>query len=462
VAVDWVPAFEVSAEQTLRLYQAPGMSLAVAREGRMVYHRGFGFRDRERRLPVTPDTIYGIGSITKSFTCVALLQLQERGRLSVDDPVQRHIPEFTTPDRAAAAAMTLHHFMTHTSGLPPLPSLYPAMARSMAGDPATPAQLAGEQQRPLDTYADLLAALAAGDYELLGPPGAHFSYSNDAYALLGLVVERASGQPYPEYVRQHILEPAGLTATGFLPPPPGTDAATLYALRPECEEVYPAPVWWDAPAMLAAGFLKSNATDLLRYLELYRTGGLVGGERLLGAASVAAMMRPYAAMNPYLGYGYGLMVTPGYHGLTLVEHSGGLKGISAHVTVVPERGITAVALCNLGGVPSGSVLLRAVNGLLGLPLLSRRAEYPAADWPPPEQLAAYAGEYRSGEGAHVRVEAVGDRLAVTSEGRRLAVRPAGEDAFVLTLKEDEIYARFLRRQGRVWAVAFGSRIVRRA
>jgi len=457
---EWSAAFEQSAEATLGTYQTPGMAVAVARDGELVYAHGFGYRDRERGLVPGPETMFGIGSITKSFTCVAILQLQEQGRLSVQDAVQRYLPEFSTPDPAAARAMTLHHFMTHSSGLPPLPSLYPAMARSIAGDPAAPPQLAGGEFRPIDTPADLMESIAHGDYELLGPAGAQFSYSNDAYALLGTVIERVSGTSYGAYLQEHILGPAGMTAS-TLPADLGSDAATLYASRPGTEEVFAAPQWWDAPAMLAAGFLKSNAREMLRYLEIYRTGGLVGRERLLSAASVAAMCQPHVPVSPRAGYGYGLLITPGYHGVTLVEHSGGLKGISAQVTVVPERGLTSVALANIAGAPSGLVLLRAVNAMMGLPLGTRRAEYPTVV-PAPGDLHPYVGTYRSGEGARIEVAAEAGGLIFEAEGKRLPARFVGDEAFVVTQREDETHARFLRRDGAVWALAFGSRIVRRA
>ena len=467
-APEWSGAFEASAERTLALYQTPAMAVAVAQGGELAYARGFGRRDRERDLPVGADTVFGIGSITKSFTCVAVMQLQERGRLSVQDGVQRFLPEFSTPDPEAARAITIHHLMTHSSGLPPLPSLYPAMARSIAGDPAAPPQLAGGEVHPIDTPAELMDAIAHGDYRLLGPAGAHFSYSNDGYALLGTIIERASGQSYPAYLRQHIFEAAGMTTATLSPAAVAEmdDVATLYAVRQNAdgtETVYPAPQWWDAPAMLAAGFIKCSARDLLRYLEIYRTGGRVGSERILGAESVAAMCRPHIAIDPASGYGYGLRVTP-YHGATLIEHSGGLKGIGAQVAVVPERGVTGAALANAAGAPSGIVLLRAVNGLLGLPLGTRRAEYAAvAPAPDREALAAYAGLYRSGEGARIEVSVDAGGLIFATEGRRVPARHVGGDAFVVTQREDETYARFLRDGGgAVWAVAFGSRIVLRA
>ncbi len=465
-APPWSEQFEELAQRTLAVYQTPAMAVAVAQGGEPAYAHRFGHRDRERGLPVGAGTVFGIGSVTKSFTSVAIMQLQEGGRLSVRDPVRRFLHEFGTSEPGAADSITLHHLMTHSSGLPPLPSLHPAMARSIVGDLAAPPQLAGGEVRPIDTPVDLMEAITHGDYQMLGPAGAQFSYSNDGYALLGTVVERAGGQAYADYLQEHVFAPAGMASTTLSPARVGEmrDVATLYAIRQNAdgtETVYPAPQWWDAPAMLAAGFIKSTANDLLRYLEIYRTGGRVGAERILSAESVAAMCRPHMAIDPYAGYGYGLRITP-YHGATLIEHSGGLKGIGAQVAVVPERGVTGVALANVAGAPSGIVLLRAVNGLLGLPLDTRRIDYGAVTpGPPAEALAAYVGLYRSGEGARVEVTVSGDGLVFATEGKRLPSRYAGGDAFVLTQREDEMYARFLRRDGAVWAMALGSRIIGR-
>ena len=109
-------------ESAMARAKTPGASLGLAVRGRRVVCRGYGFRDRESKRPATPDTIYGLASITKSFTALAMLQLQEAGRLRVDAPVVRYLPEFRTPNPAWTRRTTLHHFLTHTTGLPPLPS----------------------------------------------------------------------------------------------------------------------------------------------------------------------------------------------------------------------------------------------------------------------------------------------------------------------------------------------------
>jgi hypothetical protein len=202
--------------------------------------------------------------------------------------------------------------------------------------------------------------------------------------------------------------------------------------------------------------------DLLRYLEIYRTGGMVGEERLLSAEGIARMTTPHAPRNsPATSYGYGLAVIPDYHGVRMIRHGGGRKGISADVTVVPERGFTAAAIANLAGVPVADVPQAALNAVLGLPLDTTEMDY--ADVPcPPDRLARYTGTYRSGEGTNVTVAAEDGAIVVTIEGKRIAARSVGADAFVLALETGEHYTRFvIDGQTTAWAMTMGSRIVPR-
>lgn len=461
---DWPEAFERYATDVLKRYGAPGMAVAVARDGRTIYEAGLGWRDRERELPATPDTIFGIGSVTKSFTCMAIMQLVDEGRLSVDDPVIRYLPEFSVPNEQYRQAITIHHFMTHTSGLPPLPSLTYALARSLDADPAAAALRAGQASPhpPIDTPEQLLDFIAHHDFELLGPPGAYFSYSNEAFALLGTIIERVTGQRYEDFVTQRILEPLGMTRTTF-------DSAalaamepvtTLYAQKPGEDEVFAAPVWWDAPAMTAAGFLRSTVQDLLKYMEVYRLNGTVNGERILSPESAARMMRPYVRFMPGQYYGYGLMVGPNYRGLTLVEHGGNIKGVAAWVAVVPEAGVTAAVLANMTGVPALDLILSAMNGPLGLPLETRRVQFP--QWQPlPGQVEPLLGTYRSGEGTQVTFGRDDQGLYALMDGRRFPARLAAPRLAVVQVKDSQESMEFLVEDGIATAVSYHLRILHR-
>ena len=176
----------------------------------------------------------GIGSVTKCFTCVAIMQLQEAGKLSVHDPISKYLPEFKTPNEEYTKKMTIHHFMTHTAGFPPLPTLHAALHRSILNDPKIEgvegeldsaketalaevdsaeknAETKAPEPQPLDTHEEMIDYLSNFDYELIGEPGTEFSYSNDGYSLLGTIIERVTGQTYEDYTKENILVPAGMT-----------------------------------------------------------------------------------------------------------------------------------------------------------------------------------------------------------------------------------------------------------
>lgn len=454
---------------TLKEHRTPGASVGFARDGRMVHHHAYGLRDAEERLPVTPDTVYGVGSITKSFTAVAIMQLQEQGRLSVHDPVRRWLPEYRTPDAAMAEATTLHHLLTHTAGLPPLPTLRVAMRATLLADPdLEDGELRKklEAAKAVETVEELMAFVAETPFELLGPPGEKFSYSNDSWALLGAVVARASGEPYEAYVERHILGPAGMTRSTFSVETLGgwDDVATLYTEKREGGRhvVRRSPAWWATGAMSAAGFLKSSARDMLRYAEIYRTGGVVDGTRILAEESVRAMTAPHAAANsPVMAYGYGLMITPDYHGKKLVEHGGNIKGASAYLTVVPEAGLSCVALSNVTPTPGARLTLGAVNMALELPVATPREAF--GDHPcGAERLLAYTGDYVSGEGATVTVLADRAGLVLCQEGERFPARCVGEDWFAVRMRGQESRIGFLRDgAGEVSALTMGFRIIGR-
>jgi CubicO group peptidase (beta-lactamase class C family) len=466
-----VKAFEIYAEGLLKRYGVPGVAAAASRDGGVVYARGFGSADVERGISVGPDTVFGVASVTKSFTAAAITRLAETGRLTVEDPVMEYMPEFRMP-RGDAAAIRIHHFLTHTPGFPPLPSRWYAFGASARADPdGTTPPVSVDARPPIGTPEDLMAYLAGDDWTPLGPPGAQFSYCNEGYALLGAIVARVSGRSYIRYVTEEILEPAGLRRTAFGPAPPwpstgatpAGNVATPYIVRKGNggREIVPARTWWYSDTWNPAGGICSTVTDLLRYLELYRTGGTVGPQRILSPHSVAATIRPHLMVGPGQGYGYGLGVLPDYRGGPLIEHGGGRRSISAHVAVAPFKGLAVAALANLADAPVRALAHGLLNALQDV-----APEMPAIAFPdfacPEERLAAYAGEYRSREGTVLRIAPTDGRLAIEADGDRLSGRPVGPHAFAVDTRGTEQYVRFLIGEGdRARAVAYGGRIIAR-
>ncbi|GED56644.1 serine hydrolase domain-containing protein [Brevibacillus formosus] len=449
---EWMDSFEQYAQEWITKGQVPGVCMGIAKDGQIFYSNGFGFRDVEQQLGVTIDTVFGIGSITKSFTCVAVMQLQEAGKLSVHDPVVKYLPEFRLKN-LDVGQITIHHFMTNTSGIPPLPTFYASVMRSLEENEVEDHPFLQNQTDdvvPIDTYEDLMNVIATLDLELLGPPGTEFSYSNDGFALLGAIIERVSGKSYEAYVKEHIIDPIGMEHTSFfLEELNGYENITkLYIMRDKGDhkEVIPSPNWWDTPTSRAAGFLKSTVRDMLRYTDMFCKGGLTaGGNRIMTPESVQRMITPYfpTELVPGQFYGYGLVITSDYYGKKLVEHSGGIKGVTAQMCFFPETGLAGVALSNLELSPVLAVMLGALNSLENRPPESSHL-VSKIDFLTEEEMNQFVGDYHSSEFGTVPIRLENDQLILSFLGENYVMKPFAEDIFVIRAFGTDFSARFIR------------------
>ena len=469
------PSAEESVQRWMARERVPGASLTIAERGRETISRGYGYRDKVGRLPATPRTIYGIASATKSFTALAILRLEEEGRLSLQDPIAKHLPEFRTPDPRMARRITVHHFLTHTSGLPPLPTIVYLTARSLAEDPSYDPR---EDRRcgidpdhgPIDTYEQLLEYLRTARYRLLGPPGRHFSYSNEAFGLLGAVIERASGRTYEGYLDEAILRPLGMRSTTFdngimLRCPDVTTPYTLVSTRGR-RRLVPSKLWGEAPCLRACGGLRSNAQDLSRFVQLFLNAGKVNGERIVAAATIRRMTTPYAEAFPGIHYGYGIVVQPDYHGTMIAYHGGSSQGVSSLFVVAPRRRLGGAILANVQGVRPELGLMPQINARMGLPLATPLESVPKTA-SMESSLRDFQGWYGSGEGVWLEVRARRGSLWLYDHGatvkpKGVELRAAGPDRFVLRSRGREEQVHFERQHGqRVWAVFRYWRLIRR-
>lgn len=462
----WAAEFETVAQQMYPFAAAcPGMSYGIAQDGQALLLRSFGARDCEQSLPMTTGTVMGLGSSTKAFTAVAIMQLQDAGKLSVDDLVTKHLPEYKSKNPEDAKRTTIHHLLTHTAGIPALPTLYFAMAKSLDADPVAPPSLKGLP--PVETAQQMIESMVAAPLEPVGEPGQVFSYSNESYALLGEIVHRVSGQPFEAYVTEQILKPAGMLHTVWDDESMATlsEVATLYTLVPQPDApmgVAPmaTPVWWNPGVMNAAGGLRSTVQDMLRFTEIFRNGGVVGDTRILAKESVERMMKPYVEADTGVSYGYGLMLRQ-VGGMAVVQHGGSIKGASAIFAVVPEKGLAGVGLTNTSGVPSEMILQGGLNLAAGVPVMAgteRRPDFAVAA----EQLEQYTGTFAGGEAAPATVSVVNGALVFEQAGMQFPARPVGEDEFAVALGAQEMNIRFMRDgSGTVYAIRLGFRVWRK-
>lgn len=430
----WLESFDAFAAEFYARHDVPGGAVAIVKDGARVYERTFGCRDRERRLAVEPDTLFGIASLTKSFTALTLLALEARGVLNLHDPVLRHLPGFTYPGLGARGPVRLWHLASHTSGLPPLRGLDYAIQPSQQGDPAAEFNDRDYTNAPsVNDYPALLAYLAQGERVGLAGPGSVVSYSNEGFAVLGAVIEAVTGESYPAVVAREVLVPLGLGGAGFL-----TDElratgrlTELYTSSPTGQVIH-SPNWEEAPAYLATGFMKASVRDLAAYLQylLWPEDGRLA----VGAAGLGELFAPRAWAEHRTAYGLGWMLRDGFNGHSLWRHGGSLKGVSSHQGGVPDFGLGIAVLANLDEVPVKRLWYAAVNAYLGLPLEQAAFEVRSTDLGP-EAANELGGVYSSGEPwGRLELVADGNRLlALVGEhampNGHLALLPEGE--FVL-------------------------------
>ena len=373
----------------------------VARGDEPLYARAFGFADRERRVAATADTSFRIGSVTKQFTAAAILVLEQDGKLSTSDPVGKHLPDYTGP----AAAVTIHQLLTHTGGVP-----------SYTGMPLVMATRA--QPR---TTAELLATFAELPLEF--PPGTRFAYSNSGYALLGAIIERVSGQPYGDFVRTRLFEPAGMTRTVYGDAEGDPDRALGYDVAGD--GLAPAtPI--DLSVAFAAGGVRSTANDLVRWHRALE------GDAILTAASKQKLYTP--ALE---GYAYGWIIDD-VDGRRVVGHGGGIDGFLTDYVRVPELDLVVVTWSNNTGVDPGPIGEAAVAAALGATL--EPVDEPAILPFDAAEAARLAGSYQLTDASRDAALALGVppaqldtilTITLTVEDDRLVMKPVGQPAISL-------------------------------
>ena len=363
-------------------------SVLVAREGEVVLHAGYGEADRDAGVPVTPETVFDIGSITKQFTAAAILALEEEGKLRVEDPISRFFDEVPADKRA----ITVHHLLTHSSGL----------RRGFGGD---------YQRMPRDSLVRLVL-----DSELLWAPGTRFRYANAGYSLLGAIVEKLSGHSYEGYLSEALFGAAGLERTGYVGPDWSKERV---AVGYRAGERWGTPLdhawaedgpWWK---LRANGGLLSSAGDLYRWHRALETEGV------LTAASREKLFSPYVPENEggTSHYGYGWAITPTDRGTRLVWHNGGNGVFFANFRRYVDEDVVVIFLTNdmANAQVEPAILQLAFGGDVQFPPVAA-AEVPATT------LARYAGTYRLPSGAE---------LVVVIRDGRLRVQAADPEAAVL-------------------------------
>jgi len=361
-------------------------SVLVARDGRVVFERGYGPANAEWDAPNTPQTKFRLGSVTKQFTAAAVLLLQEQGKLSVQDPVCR----FIAPCPPAWKPVTLHHLLTHTSGIPNFTD-FPDYVPTMTLPSPPPKTVERFRDRGLE-------------FE----PGSTYKYSNSGYLLLGLVIEKASGRSYAAFVSERIFTPLGMADSGY------DDQTAVLPRRATGYEKGADGIrqaaYIDMSIPGAAGGLYSTVGDMLKWDQA------LAGDRLLSAASRQAMFTPFKQ-----GYAYGWTVpppSPATFGRRQIAHGGQINGFSTFIARYPDDRVTVIVLGNISS-DQPAIIARSLAAIV----FGEKYEVPVQRTVVPVDpavLDTYVGQYTL---------APNFVLTVTREGRQLFAQATGQPRF---------------------------------
>jgi CubicO group peptidase (beta-lactamase class C family) len=373
----------VRMEQVIQSY-VPGKqfmgSVLVAQNGKVLLDKGYGFANLEWQVPNTPTTKFRLGSITKQFTATSILLLEERGKLKVEDPVKKYIPDAP----AAWDKITIFHLLTHTSGIPSFTS-FPDY-ESKETQAMTPQQL-------VDWFKDK---------PLEFEPGSKWNYSNSGYVLLGYLIEKISGQSYADFVQQNIFTPLGMKDSGY-----DSNSALIEHRAAGYSRGKDGPQnagFVNMSIPLSAGALYSTTEDLLRWEE-----GLFGG-KVLKPESLAKMTTPFKE-----DYAFGLGVTT-KNGHKTISHNGGIQGFNTSLAYYPDDKLVIAVLANLNGPFADQLAAQLGKVAHGekVVLVSERKEITVS----PKTLAQYVGTYELAPTFGITVTLEGDRLMAQATNQR--------------------------------------------
>ena len=398
------PALDRFVEQYMRDMNSPGMTLVLADRDAVQRVVTYGFGDLEARQKVGEGELFQIGSISKSFVALSLLQLRDEGKLDFDRPVAEYLPWLRV--QSSFAPITVHHLLTHSSGLPGAGDVFQA-------DP---------ELKHLAAYA----------------PGEHFHYNNAMYDVLGILAWVRDGRELPEVIRERIFRPLGMN---------DSEPVITMDVRARIAKNY-APFLSDrpyprhgrlceAPAIIAtggAGCVASTARDMGAYVRMIANHGAAGGARIVSEDSFKRFSSPQILaedFGPGAHYGYGIAVDT-LDGNRLVRHTGGMVSFMSSLMVDIDEGIGGFASVNAQqGYRPNPVVKYAIQLMR-----ARRKGAPPPASPEPDvpavvtNAAEFAGSYRGGKGA-LEVVTDGDQLFVTHEGQRVPLeRLAEADRFV--------------------------------
>jgi CubicO group peptidase (beta-lactamase class C family) len=398
----------------------PGAAVLIARDGKELLEKGYGLAQVEARIPITCDTRFRIGSITKQFTAAAILRLHEQGKLNVNDPISKYFPNWPKGEE-----VTLRHLLTHSSGI-----------HNFTAKPGFQTNVT--VAIPLET---LIASFRNDPYDF--NPGEQFRYCNSGYVLLGAIIQKVSGETYGSYLRETFFKPLGMKDTGvYLSDAPLTNEALGYSY---VDGSVRRSVDWNMSNVAGAGNLYSTARDLSLWNEALFGGRVLSAASLQAAFTVGVLADDDPSHPEDTGYGYGWTIDR-LNGAREISHGGELAGFGSYLLRLPEYKLTVVVLLNcVPQLPKLQqwALAREIARLALGSKLPPQEEPKVAAHVPSAALDAITGRYDMRDGMTLAITREDDHVFMEITGRkRFEILPKSDRTFFV--ESDAAEATFVR------------------
>ena len=432
-------AFDAILDDALQTWRTPGVAAVIVRDDEVIYLKGAGVRELGKKDPVTPDTLFGIGSLTKAFTATAIAQLIDDGKMDWDDPVRKHLPTFRLSDPLADRDVTLRDLLCHRTGLAANDLLWRYAPWSLEESVRRMAYL-----EPNHSFRSA------------------YEYNNLGYIAAGLAVGSAAKSSWREDVQKRLLDPLGMTGAVF------TRSAALKAAdhasphRRNADDKIEVISWYnDDDQVRGSGSIKAGVRDLGRWLRFQLAGGVLDGKRCVSASALAETHTPQIVMpldpelarmteTTQMSYGLGWRISD-YRGRSLWDHGGAVDGFRAHILLAPKDKVGVAVLINLEDSPAvDAVGYSLLDAALGLPKKdwngfyatrlkeadearkAKAAKREASRQPgtkPSHELEAYTGTYEEPAYGTVRATLEGGSLTLHWSSFDKALRHFHYDTF---------------------------------
>lgn len=457
-------------EQKIRDHGYSGVAVCIRGPEGVIYERGFGYRSIEHQKPVDGNTVFGIASMSKSFTTLACCILHAEGKLDLEDPITKYFPDLHIPG-IPDECVTLRRIGMNRSGIPPIEPLeWSICMNSIERDSKWRSEMLRTAPNKMDKIEHLVEYIAKGKYGHLGAPGEYMSYSNEGFALLSYVVDQAAGMTLEEFLMERIFKPLGMSRSVLdldsseIRKIIGDDNITSLFERDEDKNLIEDNDWSVLPPFRGCACVKSTSLDVTKYYQMLCNRGKFEGRQII----------PEEAVELLIGREYPLKKKPFYcqglrkslvAGKMVCEHGGALHGVSTQGGFV-EGGYSVACLCNEGDVDMEDLQWICYNFILGQPLETdlNWAQPSGKAFSAPEMLV---GDYIANEGipAHCIVSVEDGQLrCVHSDLNRILVHCEKTVFAVYDAQQSEKRVgtfRFYIRDGKAWGVKCGSRIYRR-